>query len=1183
MTQAQGSDAWIAYHRADADWVEALARRLGDEGLTVFYDEFGRSPGEMPGSARVNILVVSDASLSRGWLSMSRAALLRLESSGGRLLWLQIGLRPPSSPPTETIPSIRFPGGGVADERAFQLLLAFIRLPSPVSNVPAQPSGVSIRTRELEELLAFFEANKDGRPMAAIVGRAGLGKTSLARYLANGLLRFSFTDGQLFCGVARRSTLAQALRLLLDELGLPRSELFQSLSDQINAYRVLTRGRRILLVLDAVSDMDQVADLLPTTRGSGVVLTARSVPAGFGTDADVQSMVVDLEPLSKRQAFTLLESEAGTERVQGDLDAVEAALDQLAGAPILISLLGRQLREHPDLPVHTVVRDFVLAEREPEGRRLSTGLLRAYQAMPEGDRTLFRRLEVLLDPEVEVGLGAALVDSPVDEVGASLERLVEAQLVEPSGAGRYRVRELARDLARERLGDEETEEARQAALRRALRWLAVRNRYQPDARIARDFWTADDTLGYEQYADAIAAFIRHQETRPPLTIGVKAPWGAGKTSLMRMVQERLDPPGDRRTWRPTRLRLSPRSRASLGGDEGPLTVVSPQRRRPRQAAMPEPDGKAARNPVTILELLRRATGGPRAADADLEALDVDPPTAERRTWRPTVWFNPWMYQSGEQVWAGLAHEIITQISGRMEPGDRERFWLELNLRRIDLQAVRRRIYRLLAERFLPLAAAFGVAILLVAALGVTGWLLPATRAALRWPSVGVLSLGTLGVLLDGVRRIVRFFREDAAGQFRPLVGEPDLAAGSKRLLEEQAKGSLDELLRDPGYQGRLGFLYLVQTDMRRVLDLVATDRRPLVVFVDDLDRCSPSTVAQVIEAINLFLAGEFPNCIFVLAVEPAVVAAHVELAYKDLAHSFGTQGRAGRSSTLGWRFLEKIVQLPLSLPLPAGAGHVDRYVDSLLGTAPAVAADLAGPLEDGGSRLATDGTARDTTTGESAGAETARQGIGAPALSREPSLRMDLVRRIEDAIRRDSPTVETLPEAARRAQDAVLGGQAAEALLPESLEAANRVFVEFYSDADSRDAIVAALPALDSANPREIKRFINLFRFYTFIAQQDRLRNVPAPDGREIAKLAVLAIRWPHLLNALGARLATEDAPTALALLERQARAESGGWEQALTAVGLDGGGDLDHTWSGDLRDFLAADPPIATASARLL
>jgi hypothetical protein len=598
--------------------------------------------------------------------------------------------------------------------------------------------------------------------------------------------------------------------------------------------------------------------------------------------------------------------------------------------------------------------------------------------------------------------------------------------------------------------------------------------------------------------------------------------------------------------------------------------------------------------VTIRELLRRATRGPRAADADLEALDVDPPASERlgqrRDWRPTVWFNPWMYQSGEQVWAGLAHEIITQVSGRMEAGDRERFWLELNLRRIDRQAVRRRIYRLLAERFLPLAMAFGVAVTMVAAMGVVGWLAPATRAMLRWPSVGVLSLGTLGPLLGAIGRAVRFFREEAAVQFRPLVGQPSLATGSKRLLEEQARGSLDELVRDPGYQGRLGFLYLVQTDMRRVLDLVATDRRPLVVFVDDLDRCSPSTVAQVIEAINLFLAGEFPNCIFVLAVEPAVVAAHVELAYKDLVESFGRRGLAGRSSTLGWRFLEKIVQLPLSLPLPAGSGHVDRYLDSLLGTRPEVAADLAGPLEDRAPARQVEAGAGTGATKEATGAATTKatgRAAAAPALTDGPELRMDLVRRIEDAIRKESPTVEDLPEAARRAQRQLRsiggGGPAPGTLLPETLEAANRMFVELYSDADSRDAIVAALPGLDSSNPREIKRFINLFRFYTFIAQQDRLRDVPAPDGPEIAKLAVLAIRWPHLLNALGTRLATDGAPTALAHLERVARTEAGVWERELAAVGLDSTAGPGHPWSGDLRDFLASGPPITTASERLL
>jgi hypothetical protein len=1187
MSQPQGSDAWITYHHADADWVEAIAQRLGDAGLTVFYEAWNERSTSRPGSARVNVLVLSQRSIDEGWGGAALEARARLGTSGGRLVELIVGNVDLRYLLMDS-PRIHFSGGETADEAAFQLLLAFIRMPATVSNLPAEPSGVPLRTAELDELADYLQANLDDPPWVAITGASGLGKTSLARYLAH-RVRDRYPDAQLFCA-AGGSSLGKVLRLLLDELGLPRSPLFRTLPQLSEAFGILTRGRRMLLVVDAIEGLGDFASVLAPSPGSAVVLTARSVPADLRV-----GKVVELQPLTEAQGLALLESETGGERLRAERPAVLAALRQLGGAPIPIALLGRQLREHPELDPETVLRDLLPAEQSAQ--RLSSSLRRAYQGMPEADQMLFRRMELLLEPEVEVGLGAALIDSPLDEAETRLERLVDAQLVEASGAGRYRVRELARELARTRLHQEEREPDRQAALRRALRWLAARTRYQPEARIARDFWTADDRLGYGLYADAIAAFIRHGETRPPLTIGVKAPWGAGKTSLMRMVQERLDPPEDRRTWLPTRLRLRPRARASLGGDAGPLSVVAPKRPPAARA-----DAEAARAPVTILELLRRAARGPRAAAVDLEGIGVEPPATERlhkrRDWRPTVWFNPWMYQSGEQVWAGLAHEIITQISGRLEPGDRERFWLELNLRRIDRQAVRRRIYRLLAERILPLAAGFGVAILVVAVMGVIAWLAPATRAALRWPSVGLLSLGTVGGLLEALRRGMRFFREDAIGQFRPLVGEPNLAGGTRRLLEEQAKGSLDALLRDPAYQGRLGFLYLVHTDMRRVLDLVATDRRPLVVFVDDLDRCSPSTVAQVIEAINLFLAGEFPNCLFVLAVEPAVVAAHVELAYKDLVHSAGGLGPAGRSSTLGWRFLEKIVQLPLSLPLPAGQGHLDGYVDSLLGT-PEVPADLAGPLEgDGRTRPLPPATAADgAVSGVAAGGDATGGGTGtaqdaatpaAPLPGDDGALRMDLVRRIEHEIRGQSPTVDGLPEAARRAQDAVIASAPTDPLVPETLEAANRVFVELYSDADSRDAILATIPMLDSSSPREVKRFINLFRFYSFIAQQYRLRNEPAPDGPEIAKLAVLAIRWPQLLNALGTRLAGEGTPTALAQLEAQARAgaaQPDGWQGALAAAGLDGAdpGSAEHVSTAELHRFLASGPPIAAASERLL
>ena len=98
---------------------------------------------------------------------------------------------------------------------------------------------------------------------------------------------------------------------------------------------------------------------------------------------------------------------------------------------------------------------------------------------------------------------------------------------------------------------------------------------------------------------------------------------------------------------------------------------------------------------------------------------------------------------------------------------------------------------------------------------------------------------------------------------------------------------------------RSGLPYLVQTDMRSVLDLVADQERPLVVVVDDVDRCSSSAATQVIEAINLFLAGEFPNCIFVIALDPEVVVSHIEVAYHDIVEKLrlspGSEGNGASS------------------------------------------------------------------------------------------------------------------------------------------------------------------------------------------------------------------------------------------------------------------------------------------------
>jgi hypothetical protein len=89
----------------------------------------------------------------------------------------------------------------------------------------------------------------------------------------------------------------------------------------------------------------------------------------------------------------------------------------------------------------------------------------------------------------------------------------------------------------------------------------------------------------------------------------------------------------------------------------------------------------------------------------------------------------------------------------------------------------------------------------------------------------------------------------------------------------------------------------------------------LVLFIDDLDRCSPDTALALLEALKLYL--DFANCVFVIGADRLSLEAAVATRYGDRA--------VGNS-----RYLDKVVQLPFSIP-PIHASAMKEFVDSLVG------------------------------------------------------------------------------------------------------------------------------------------------------------------------------------------------------------------------------------------------------------
>lgn len=352
-----------------------------------------------------------------------------------------------------------------------------------------------------------------------------------------------------------------------------------------------------------------------------------------------------------------------------------------------------------------------------------------------------------------------------------------------------------------------------------------------DHLVSRDTWTVDDKLGYEIYADAITRSILDHRTKPPLTIGIQAPWGHGKTSLMRMIQKRLDP--------------------KAPDQEGRVHVTTV---------------RAAVN-TTYNQLLawsRATADGPMLSKEDVPF--------------PTVWFNPLYYRETTQIWAGLAHAMLHQLVGRLDPARRELFWFRLQQSRINVSAIRSDFYHWVLARFVPAGAVWLTFVIVCALAGVV------------WPQLFFASGG--GILAA----VTHFF----------IQREKDASKVIDRPFERY--------VTEPNYQSELGLLHLIDHDLDGALSLLIgnDEKRSISVFIDDLDRCDPQTVNQVVLAINQFLSLPRRNVFFFLGMDMEMVAAALEQAQKETLGAVA--GPAAYRRSYGWRFMEKFIQLPFVIP-----------------------------------------------------------------------------------------------------------------------------------------------------------------------------------------------------------------------------------------------------------------------------
>ncbi len=347
--------------------------------------------------------------------------------------------------------------------------------------LPTDIADFTGREEEIEQInrhlnLGAGAEERHAVPVVVIIGKAGIGKTSIAVHASHGVADH-FPDGQLFAdlhgGGSHMLSPMQVLERFLRALGVPGSQIPESLDERAEVYRNLLADRKILVVLDDAVSESQVSPLLPGRSAAAVVVTSRRRLAGLPGVTHVEANVFDA-----KMSLDLLARIAGEVRVQTQSEAAAEVAEQCGHLPLALRIAGARLSARPHWSINQLVDRLSDETRRLDELRhgemgIRSSISLTYDSTGEQARQLFRRLALLDLPLFSGWMSAVLVELPLPEAEDLLDDLVNAQLIEITGDGsgvhsQYKFHDLIRVFARERLAAEEPAGERKAALERAL-------------------------------------------------------------------------------------------------------------------------------------------------------------------------------------------------------------------------------------------------------------------------------------------------------------------------------------------------------------------------------------------------------------------------------------------------------------------------------------------------------------------------------------------------------------------------------------------------------------------------------------------------------------------------------------------------------------------------------------------
>ena len=576
------------------------------------------------------------------------------------------------------------------------------------------------------------------------------------------------------------------------------------------------------------------------------------------------------------------------------------------------------------------------------------------------------------------GKGAATMRDPsrlagrLDAAGAALV----ARAVDPDPARRPAARELYA-YVNEVIPDPQKAMMPPAS---ALRLPGLPAR--PLAGVRSDAPSVEDLLGTGSDAETLADLIAATETAAPLAIALIGDWGSGKSSLMLQIQRRVDV-------------LAERSRKDPGNSMFAANV--------RQVRFNAWDYSDDHVWVGIVEHLFRAL----AAESDIPASTADPEAArsERARLRQLL-------TDREAEERRLAEELRvadeTATSRGYLAGLSSPAWAARVVAAAICELGRdvRGSWKILLGWAVLGGAAAGIWVMWgslvgAAASAVAAVASPGVAAARRlraWHRTGTRIVEGQRSRLDGRQRRLR--REIT--QTRERLAVADAAVRLSAFLTDRADGSAYGQYRS--LLGRVrADLGQLSADLSQARYQWTSDGAPglpplerIVLYIDDLDRCPPRKVVEVLEAVHLMLALDL--FVVVVAVDARWLIKSLQHHYRELfgnpAGSVTDPSAPGADGNLATPadYLDKIFQIPFALT-PPSQDALSHYLRSLLpvppepepGPAPELSEDSdADNAETGAPPVSAEQGAQanavETDTGQAPSSQPSIQDIATPEL-----------------------------------------------------------------------------------------------------------------------------------------------------------------------------------------------------------